>query len=353
MINDQGPVDLPPSVRPLTGQQVALLGRLRSSPSATCAPSSSGSAARSRPDLTPRTTVVVAGAEAGELPAFVTRVLSEGELCRAAGLPDVETLREHYYSAKDLRGMYVGLTDEHLRYLEKWGLVRPVVGRFSFSDLHVVRRAVAELEQGVALPGLLRALSSEAQGQLAFEFQARAERPPARVVSLPAKTPPDTGPFAGDRAQAHRRGQSGAGHEVFSRRRRTRRRRRARSGGRGGGVPARRAVRPATGARRRQSGEHVLRARPTRGSRGALRKSHSARRGMFRSALQSGEHPPRPRTISRSRRQLRRGARDQSRLSGGALLPGGDAREARSLGRGASALARVPAPLRQKASSPN
>jgi tetratricopeptide (TPR) repeat protein len=83
-------------------------------------------------------------------------------------------------------------------------LVRPVVGRYSFSDVHVVRHAVAEIEKGVTLPGLLRALSAESQGQLAFEFQPRAERPPARVVSLPAKIAPssDAGPFAGDRAQA-------------------------------------------------------------------------------------------------------------------------------------------------------
>jgi tetratricopeptide (TPR) repeat protein len=97
--------------------------------------------------------------------------------------------------------MYPVIKDEHLRYLEKWGVLRPIAGRYSFNDLHVVRQAAAEIERGVALPGLLRALSAEAQGQLALDFQSRAERPPARVVSLPAPAPAPAAPPS-DRAQA-------------------------------------------------------------------------------------------------------------------------------------------------------
>ena len=48
--------------------------------------------------------------------------LTEDELCRAGGLPDAETLKGHYYSARDLRGMYPVLRDDHLRYLAKCGL---------------------------------------------------------------------------------------------------------------------------------------------------------------------------------------------------------------------------------------
>src|SRR5207248_4258945 len=90
-------------------------------------------------------------------------------------------------SAKDLRGIYPVIRDDHLRYLEKWGLVRPVAGRYSFNDVHVIKQAAAELERGVPLPAILRALVAEQQGQLAFDFQpARQELAPARVVSLPA-----------------------------------------------------------------------------------------------------------------------------------------------------------------------
>jgi tetratricopeptide (TPR) repeat protein len=154
-------------------------------------------------DLTPRTVAVVAGADPGDLPPQVSHVVSEGDLCREAGLPDLETLRARYYSAKDLRGMYAAIREDHLRYLEKWGLVRPVVGRYSFNDLAVVRQAAGEIERGASLPSLLRMLSAEARGQLVFDFQPRTERPPARVVSLPAKAAPaDASPQGSDRSQA-------------------------------------------------------------------------------------------------------------------------------------------------------
>jgi tetratricopeptide (TPR) repeat protein len=127
-------------------------------------------------------------------------VLTENDFCREAGLPDLETLRAHYYSARDLRGMYPVVRDDHLRYLERAGLVHPVGGRYSFADLHVVKQAAFELEQGAPLNGVLRVLSSAREGQLAFDFQpARTERPPARVVSLPTPPTREMPLFPGDR----------------------------------------------------------------------------------------------------------------------------------------------------------
>jgi tetratricopeptide (TPR) repeat protein len=190
-----------PGALPLSGQHVALTGKLSvlSKREARAIVERLGGAFSA--DLTPRTTVVVAGAEADDVPPHVTRVLTEEDLCREAGLPDLDTLRTRYYSARDLRAMYPVIKDEHLRYLEKWGVLRPLVGRYSFNDLHVVRQAAGEIERGVALPGLLRALSAEARGQLALDFQSRAERQPAKVVALRA---PAAAPAAApaDRAQA-------------------------------------------------------------------------------------------------------------------------------------------------------
>ncbi len=142
-------------------------------------------------DVTPRTTVLVSAAPVADLPPAVRRVLDEDAFCREAGLPDLATLKSRYYAAKDLRAMYPSLKDEHLRYLEKWGLIGPVAGRYSFSDLHVVRDAVAEIDRGAALPAVLRALDAERRGQLALDFQPTraAERAPARVVSLRAASP--------------------------------------------------------------------------------------------------------------------------------------------------------------------
>jgi tetratricopeptide (TPR) repeat protein len=140
-------------------------------------------------DVTSRTTLVVAGVDAAPPPA-VGRVLSEDDFCREAGLPDLETLRSQYYAARDLRGMYPHLRDDHLRYLERWGLVRPVAGRYSFADLTVIRQAAAEIERGASLHGWLRTVTSEREGQLALDFQpVKVER--ARVVALPSQAAVD------------------------------------------------------------------------------------------------------------------------------------------------------------------
>jgi len=176
---------------PFSGLQVTLLGKLSVLSKRDVRAVVERLGGTFSPDLTARTAVVVAGDDLPE-PKPSARVITEDELCLTAGLPDLDTLRSQYYAARDLRAMYPAIKDEHLRYLEKWGLVRPVIGRYSFADVHLVRQAAAEIERGVALPGLLRALSSDRQGQLAFDFQARGERPAARVVSLPNRTAPAT-----------------------------------------------------------------------------------------------------------------------------------------------------------------
>jgi tetratricopeptide (TPR) repeat protein len=188
--------------RPFAGQHVSLVGRLSllSKRDTRAIVERLGGVFAS--DLTPRTTIVVTGEEPRDVPAHVHRVLSENELCVEAGLPDLETLRTRYYSARDLRGMYPALRDEHLRYFEKWGLVRPTAGRYSFQDLHVVKCAAGELEKGASLSTVLRLLAPEQKGQLAFDFQpSRSERPPARVVSLPAAAPAEMTLFPETRSQ--------------------------------------------------------------------------------------------------------------------------------------------------------
>ncbi len=182
-----------------SGQHVALAGRLRVLSRRDVRSIVERLGGTFSPELTPLTTLVVAGEGAGDLIPLPGRILTEAELCEQAGLPDIETLRARYYSARDLRGMYPSLRDEHLRCLEKWGLVRPVVGRYSFSDLHLFRQAAAEIERGTSLPGLLRTLSAEALGQLEFEFQPRAERAPARVVSLPPRPAIEPAPVDSER----------------------------------------------------------------------------------------------------------------------------------------------------------
>jgi Tfp pilus assembly protein PilF len=101
------------------------------------------------------------------------------------------------YSARTIRGLYPALRDDHLRYLERWGLVRAFrqaqgPGRhetlYSFADLAVIRQASAELARGLTFRSVLRALVAEHEGQLAFDFQPGAGRggdtANAKVVKL-------------------------------------------------------------------------------------------------------------------------------------------------------------------------
>jgi tetratricopeptide (TPR) repeat protein len=195
-------VSIQSAEHPFSGQQVSLVGKLSLFSKRDTRALVERLGGVFSTSLTPRTTIVVTGGEPVDVPPGVHRILSEGDLCREAGLPDLETLRSRYYSARDLRGMYPVLRDDHLRYLEKWGLVRPVAGRYSFNDVHIVKQAAAELEQGVSLHAVLRALASEQEGQLAFDFQpARPERSPARVVSLPAPPPAEMTLFPSQKSQ--------------------------------------------------------------------------------------------------------------------------------------------------------
>jgi tetratricopeptide (TPR) repeat protein len=98
------------------------------------------------------------------------------------------------YTSRDIRNLYPSITDNHLRYLEKWGLVRIGAPRgerlYSFTDLLVVKRAAAELEAGTALRLVLRTMLAERLGQLELDFRpghAGTDTPRAKVLSLSAR----------------------------------------------------------------------------------------------------------------------------------------------------------------------
>jgi tetratricopeptide (TPR) repeat protein len=97
------------------------------------------------------------------------------------------------YSFRAIRQLYPAVTENHLRYLEKWGLVRhagPSDQReYSFTDLLTIKHVSAELGQGTPLRIILRSLLAERQGQLEFDFHsghASADTPRAKVVTLAA-----------------------------------------------------------------------------------------------------------------------------------------------------------------------
>ena len=61
------------------------------------------------------------------------------------------------YTHRDILAMYPSLRLDHLRYLEKCGLVKPLIAGnerfYGFADLTVLRQIAGELQQGSAVPG--------------------------------------------------------------------------------------------------------------------------------------------------------------------------------------------------------
>lgn len=94
---------------------------------------------------------------------------------------------------RQVRSLYPGITENHLRYLEKWGLLRHQshipreMRQYTFPDLQAIKQVASELERGTPLKLILRALSAERQGQLQLDFQqgiASSDAPRAKVVAL-------------------------------------------------------------------------------------------------------------------------------------------------------------------------
>ena len=93
---------------------------------------------------------------------------------------------------RQVRSLYPGITENHLRYLEKWGLLRqshvPRGAReYSFPDIQTIKQLATELERGTPLKTILRSLAAEHQGQMQLDFQeglAASDVPRAKVVAL-------------------------------------------------------------------------------------------------------------------------------------------------------------------------
>jgi len=133
------------------------------------------------------------------------RIVSEEEFCRIARVPTADALKQQYYALRDLMARYRSLREDHVRYLVKYGVLRPVLRTnadtfFAFPDLAILRQANEELAQGVAFGSIVRTLKASRQGQLELDF--RLDAAPARVIALrqrgdkPQETPSPAGSVA-------------------------------------------------------------------------------------------------------------------------------------------------------------
>jgi tetratricopeptide (TPR) repeat protein len=121
-------------------------------------------------------------------------------------MPSVSDTRD--LSTREVLARYPALREDHLRYLEKWGLVRPSRGAggrsYGFGDLAIIRQAAGALAAGRPLRAVVRQLEAERHGQLTFDF--RLDATPARVIALtPRQRPPapdSGGPSSSDISRA-------------------------------------------------------------------------------------------------------------------------------------------------------
>ena len=96
------------------------------------------------------------------------------------------------YGHREIIAMYPSIRLDHLRYLEKCGLLKPLhrEGKdsyFAFADLTALRQIAGELQQGTAFRAVVRNLQASKTGQLAFDFRLDAH--PARIIELKPRAP--------------------------------------------------------------------------------------------------------------------------------------------------------------------
>ena len=119
--------------------------------------------------------------------AAAIRIVSEDEFCRLAGVPTADSLKRQYHALRDVLARYRALREDHVRYLVKCGVVRPVLRTnadtfFAFTDLAILRQASEALAQGAAFRAVVKTLIAARQGQLQLDFRLDAE--PAKILTL-------------------------------------------------------------------------------------------------------------------------------------------------------------------------
>jgi tetratricopeptide (TPR) repeat protein len=105
----------------------------------------------------------------------------------------VASLDSAHISKRQLLDRYKRVREDHLRYMQKWGLIRPSHREhgepfFSFAEVSVIRQADEALAGGATFRAVLRNLLASRAGQLAFDFRIEAQH--AKVLQLKRREPP-------------------------------------------------------------------------------------------------------------------------------------------------------------------
>ena len=132
------------------------------------------------------------------------RVISEDDFCSLVGVPTPQALKRQYYALRDLLARYGALREDHVRYLVKCGVIRPVLRTnadtfFGFPDLAAIKQANDGLEEGATFRNLVRGLIASKQGQLTLDF--RLDAAPAKILTLRRPPTSERLPIAGEIAR--------------------------------------------------------------------------------------------------------------------------------------------------------
>ncbi len=192
-----------PNSQPLAGQLVVFTGKLSSLGRKDAFALVARLGGATSDDVNAKTTMLVIGAEgfgsvdrsnklnrAEELNAQQSgqiQILSEDQFCKLVGVPPPEALKKQYQPTRDLLARYRALRDDHIRYLVKYGIVRPQMRTnadtyFAFADVATLKQVNDDLAQGLSFRSIVRSLTASRDGQLAFDF--RHEGTPAKIITL-------------------------------------------------------------------------------------------------------------------------------------------------------------------------
>ena len=195
-----------PDCQPLAGQLVVFTGKLSSLGRKDARALVARLGGATSDDVNAKTTMLVIGAEGfGPTPereksnklrrveelnaqqGLRIQIVSEEEFCRLAGVPTPSTLKRQYHAMRDLMARYRELREDHLRYLVKCGLIRPVLRTnadtfFAFPDLAAIKQVNDEIGQGASFRSVVRTLIAARHGQLTFDF--RLDAAPAKILAL-------------------------------------------------------------------------------------------------------------------------------------------------------------------------
>jgi tetratricopeptide (TPR) repeat protein len=105
----------------------------------------------------------------------------------------VASLDSAHSSKRQLLERYKHVREDHLRYMQKWGLIRPSHREhgesfFSFADVSIVRQADEAVAGGATFRSALRNLLASRDGQLTLDFRLDAQH--AKVLQLKRRDPP-------------------------------------------------------------------------------------------------------------------------------------------------------------------